>query len=122
MAISCRFSGYEKNHSFFRFPYLVEQRKQVCQQPARFKLGRKGHTLSGSRQPKASGVGCEEAKKENDSYRLIGLVALKWVWVKNETPGTAGDHRFLSMLPLTRVPFRVPVFDPQPNVDLQRSS
>ena len=34
-----------------------------------------------------------------------------WVWVKIKPPG---DHTFWSMLPLTRVPFWVPIFDPQP--------
>ena len=37
---------------------------------------------------------------------------LKWVWVKIKPPE---NHRFWFMLPLTRVPFWVPVFDPQPN-------
>ena len=36
-----------------------------------------------------------------------------WVWVKIKPPG---DHRFWSMLPLTRVPFWVPIFDPQPRM------
>ena len=36
----------------------------------------------------------------------------KWVWVKIKPPG---DHRFWSMCPLARVPFGVPIFDPQPN-------
>ena len=44
------------------------------------------------------------------SYRL------KWVWVKIKPPG---DRRCWSMFPLARVPFGVPIFDPQPN---QRSS
>ena len=34
-----------------------------------------------------------------------------WVWVKIKP---AGDHRFWSLVPFTRVPFRVPIFDPQP--------
>ena len=35
-----------------------------------------------------------------------------WVWVKIQPPG---DRRwFWSMFPLTRVPFGVPIFDPQP--------
>ena len=34
-----------------------------------------------------------------------------WVWVKIKTPG---HRRFQSLVPFTRVPFRVPVFDPQP--------
>ena len=36
----------------------------------------------------------------------------KWVWVKIKPPG---DRRFWSMLPLTRVPFWVPILDPLPN-------
>ena len=34
-----------------------------------------------------------------------------WVWVKIKPPG---DRRFWSMFPLTRVPFEVPILDPQP--------
>ena len=35
------------------------------------------------------------------------------MWVKNRPPG---DHRFWSLLPLTRVPFwGYPIFDPQPH-------
>ena len=34
-----------------------------------------------------------------------------WVWV---TIKPTGDRRFWSMFPLTRVPFGVPIFDPQP--------
>ena len=34
-----------------------------------------------------------------------------WVWVKIKPPA---DNRFWSMLPLTRVPFRVHIFDPRP--------
>ena len=35
-----------------------------------------------------------------------------WVWVKIKPPG---DRRFWSMLPVTRVLFWVPIFDPQPH-------
>ena len=34
-----------------------------------------------------------------------------WVWVKIKP---LGDRRFWSMFPLTRVPFGVPILDPQP--------
>ena len=34
-----------------------------------------------------------------------------WVWVKIKPPG---DHRFLSMVSFTRVPFGVPICGPQP--------
>ena len=34
-----------------------------------------------------------------------------WVWVKSKPPK---DGRFWSMVPLTRVPLWVPIFDPQP--------
>ena len=40
-------------------------------------------------------------------------VNIIWVWVKIKPPG---DYRFWSMLPLARVPFGVPIFDPQPFV------
>ena len=33
-----------------------------------------------------------------------------WVWVRIKP----GDRRFWSMFPLTRVPFGVPIFYPQP--------
>ena len=36
-----------------------------------------------------------------------------WEWVKIKPPG---DRRFSSLFPLTRVPFGVPMFDPQPCV------
>ena len=34
-----------------------------------------------------------------------------WVWVKITPPG---DRLFLSWVPFARVPFWVPIFDPQP--------
>ena len=40
----------------------------------------------------------------------------RWVWVKMKPPG---DRRFWSMCTLTRVPFGVPIFDPQPGDDVQ---
>ena len=44
---------------------------------------------------------------------VLGLAArgAGWVWVKIKPP----DHRFWSMFPLARVPFRVPILDPQPD-------
>ena len=35
------------------------------------------------------------------------------MWVKIKPPW---DRRFLSLVPFTRVPFWVPIFDPQPNL------
>ena len=55
---------------------------------------------------------------EGDSCSLLVTFALRkstygcgMVWVKIKPPK---DHRFWSMLPLTRVPFWVPIVDPQP--------
>ena len=46
------------------------------------------------------------------SSSTVPSAAPTWVWVKMKPPG---DRRFWSMLPLTRVPFGVPIFDPQPH-------
>ena len=39
------------------------------------------------------------------------------IWVKTKPPG---DRRFWSMFPLTRVPFGVPIFDPQPHTGIDK--
>ena len=36
------------------------------------------------------------------------------LWVKIKPPG---DRRFWSLVPFSRVPFWVPIFDPQPGVE-----
>ena len=54
------------------------------------------------------------AVRQKGSGKAAGLLSrgfFMWVWVKTKP---AGDHRVWSMLPLTRVPFWVPMFDPQP--------
>ena len=54
-----------------------------------------------------------ERLASGNSHTTFSLASLaqSWVWVKIKPPG---DPRFSSWVPFTRVPFLVPVFDPQP--------
>ena len=52
-----------------------------------------------------------EVVKPDIPFSSSILRYISWVWVKIKP---TGDRRFWSMFPLARVPFWVPMFDPQP--------
>ena len=47
-----------------------------------------------------------------DVGEVLRAAKLRWVWVKIKPPG---DRKFWSLVPFTRFPFKVPIFDPQPD-------
>ena len=54
----------------------------------------------------------QRSKSEGQTHaKQLRYPSSIWVWVKIKPPK---NHRFYSLVPFTRVPFWVPVFDPQP--------
>ena len=64
--------------------------------------------------PREDHVGVQSLQR--NSFDIIPLAI--WVWVKTKAPG---DRRFQSLVPFTRLPKRIPIFDPQPYEEIRRT-